>query len=288
MPGKYAATGTGDTCAGSSPSVDGMVDVAVIQFAPGQDKQENASTLRRLATEASGRGAQVVVAPEYAMFTAPRTDHRLVESAEGLDGTFVTALAETAAQLQIHLVAGVNELLPGDDHISNTLVALGPTGDIVATYRKLHLYDAFGYKESEVIRAGEIGTPETFAVDGLTFGMQTCYDLRFPEVTRRIVDAGTDVLLLPAQWVPGPLKEDHWSTLVRARAIENTIYVAAADQSARTGAGASMIVDPMGVTVAALGERVGTAIATVTAERITEVREKNPALALRRFTVTEI
>ncbi|REE72399.1 putative amidohydrolase [Rhodococcus wratislaviensis] len=265
-----------------------MVDVAVIQFAPGQDKQENLRTLRTLAAEAAGRGAKVVVAPEYAMFTAPRTDERIVESAEGLDGEFVGGLAATAKELGVHLVAGVNEQLPGDDRISNTLVALGPGGDIVATYRKLHLYDAFGYKESDVIRAGEIGVPETFAVDGLTFGMQTCYDLRFPEVTRRIVDAGADVLLLPAQWVPGPLKEDHWSTLVRARAIENTVYVAAADQSARTGAGNSMIVDPMGVTLASLGERVGTAVAAVSAERITEVREKNPALALRRFTVSEI
>ncbi|MFZ2178333.1 MAG: carbon-nitrogen hydrolase family protein [Rhodococcus sp. (in: high G+C Gram-positive bacteria)] len=265
-----------------------MVDVAVTQFAPGEDKRDNLLTIRALAIEAAARGAKVVVVPEYAMFTAPRTDHRIVESAESLDGEFVAGLADTAGELGVYLVAGVNEALPGDDHISNTLVALGPAGDIVATYRKLHLYDAFGYKESEVIRAGEVGTPETFSVGGLTFGMQTCYDLRFPEVTRRIVDAGADVLLLPAQWVPGPLKEDHWSTLIRARAIENTIYVAAADQSARTGAGGSMIVDPMGVVVASLGEQVGSVQAAVTRQRIDEVRKKNPALTLRRFTVAEI
>ena len=110
--------------------------------------------------------------------------------------------------------------------------------------------------------------------------------LRFPEVTRRIVDVGADILLLPAQWVPGPLKEDHWTTLVRARAIENTMYIAAADQSARGGAGASMIVDPMGVVMCSLGEQVGVAAATVSAARIAEVREKNPALALRRFSVS--
>ncbi|AOW94354.1 hydrolase [Rhodococcus sp. WMMA185] len=265
-----------------------MVDVAVMQFAPGQDKPENLRTLTTLVTEAAARGAKVAVAPEYAMFTAPRTDERIVESSESLDGEFVSGLRAIASKVGVHLVAGINEHLPGDDRISNTLVAFGPDGDLAATYRKLHLYDAFGYKESDVIRAGEIVAPETFEVDGLTFGLQTCYDLRFPEVTRRIVDAGADVLLLPAQWVPGPLKEDHWSTLVRARAIENTIYVVAADQSARTGAGASMIVDPMGVILASLGERVGTAVATVCAERIAEVREKNPALALRRFTVAEM
>jgi predicted amidohydrolase len=125
-------------------------------------------------------------------------------------------------------------------------------------------------------------------VDGVRFGLQTCYDVRFPEVTRRIVDAGADVLALPAEWVPGPLKEDHWRTLVRARAIENTIYVAAADQCAPTGAGNSMIVDPMGVVVAALGETAGIAAADVSPERVAAVREKNPALALRRFTTVPL
>ncbi|MFE3290330.1 carbon-nitrogen hydrolase family protein [Rhodococcus sp. NPDC059234] len=264
-----------------------MVEIAVAQFSAGQDKRENHLTLRNLAGEAAARGARVVVAPEYAMFAAPRIDERLIESAEPLDGPFVSGLLEIAAEFGVYLVAGVNEALADDERVSNTLVAASPHGAIAATYRKLHLYDAFGYRESDVIRAGAIEAPATFGVDGLTFGMQTCYDLRFPEVTRRIVDAGADVLALPAQWVPGPLKEDHWTTLVRARAIENTVYVAAADQSARTGSGNSMIVDPMGVVLASLGDQVGTARADASAERIAEVREKNPALALRRFAITE-
>lgn len=264
-----------------------MVEIAVAQFSAGTDKGENHLTVRNLVGEAAARGAQVVIAPEYAMYTAPRLDAGVVECAEPLDGPFVAGLLEIATEFGVHLVAGVVESLRGDDHVSNTLVAAAPDGTIAAVYRKLHLYDAFGYKESDVFRAGAITEPATFTVDGLTFGMQTCYDLRFPEVTRRIVDAGADVLAVPAQWVPGPLKEDHWTTLVRARAIENTVYVAAADQSARTGAGNSMIVDPMGVVLASLGDRVGTARADATAERLTEVREKNPALALRRFAVVE-
>ena len=135
------------------------------------------------------------------------------------------------------------------------------------------------------MRPGEIEAPETFEVDGLRFGMQTCYDLRFPEVTRRIVDAGAQVLLLPAEWVPGPLKEDHWTTLLRARAIENTIYVAAADQCAPTGAGNSMIVDPMGLVLTSLGEQTAVGMAQLSEERLHAVRLKNPALKLRRFTV---
>ncbi|OEU86507.1 hydrolase [Streptomyces abyssalis] len=263
-----------------------MGDIAVAQFAPGEDKSANLAALQDLAEEAAGRGARVVVAPEYAMYTAPAMDRRFVDSAEPLDGPYTTALRELAARLGIHLVAGINEQRDGST-IFNTLVAAGPDGVVTAVYRKLHLYDAFGFTESSIVHPGAVGDFGTFEADGLVFGMQTCYDLRFPEVTRRLVDAGADVVLVPAEWVPGPLKEDHFVTLLRARAIENTVYVAAADQCAPTGAGNSMIVDPMGVVVASLGERTGTAAATATRERISAVRKVNPALELRRFTVTE-
>lgn len=260
-----------------------MVQVAVAQFAPGEDKDGNLAAIRKLVDEAAGGGARVVVLPEFAMFTAPRMDERFLGSAEPVDGPFTRALAELARRHGVHVVAGMNERLDEPGRISNTLVAIGRGGDVAARYRKMHLYDAFGYKESALVRHGEITGPETFIVDGVRFGMQTCYDVRFPEVTRRIVDAGADVVALPAEWVPGPLKEDHWRTLVRARAIENTIYVAAAGQCAPTGAGNSMIVDPMGVIVASLGEGPGTAAGDVSPGRVAAVREKNPALSLRRF-----
>lgn len=264
-----------------------MVKVAVGQFTPGTDKTHNLAQIETLVGAAAAQDADVLVLPEYSSFTAPETDRRFVETAEPLDGTFVAAISGLSARHTMTIVAGLNEALPGDaDRMSNTLVAVGADGALVATYRKLHLYDAFGNRESDVVRAGDIETPETFAVAGFTFGLQTCYDLRFPEVTRRIVDAGADALLLPAQWFPGPLKEDHWITLLRARAIENTMYVAAAGQSAPTGSGQSVIVDPMGVVLAAAGEQaLSTASAVLSGKRIQEVRAKNPALQLRRFTV---
>jgi predicted amidohydrolase len=138
------------------------------------------------------------------------------------------------------------------------------------------------------VQAGPIEEPETFHVGGLTVGLQTCYDVRFPEVTRRLVDAGADLVLVPAEWVRGPLKEHHWRTLVTARAIENTIYVAAADHAPPIGIGNSMVVDPMGVEIAAIGEITDVAVAWVSAERIATVREVNPALALRRFGVVPL
>jgi len=133
--------------------------------------------------------------------------------------------------------------------------------------------------------AGTLDAPETFEWGGFTVGLQTCYDVRFPEVTRRIVDAGADVVLIPAEWVRGPLKEHHWRTLVTARAIENTIYVAAADQAPPVGAGNSMVVDPMGVEIATIGESTDVAVAWLSAERVAQTREINPALQLRRFVV---
>ncbi|MBV2367103.1 carbon-nitrogen hydrolase family protein [Streptomonospora nanhaiensis] len=263
-----------------------MVNVAVAQFAPGEDKPANLAAAGRLVAEAADQGARVVLLPEYAMFTAPRTDERFVAAAEPLDGAFVAGLARLASASRAVVVAGVVESAPGGERFRNTLVAVAPGGEVVALYRKLHLYDAFGVTESDVVEPGAIEEPRTFTVDGLTFGLQTCFDLRFPEVTRRIADAGAQVLLLAAEWVPGPLKEDHWTTLVRARAIENTMYVAAAGQNAPTGSGNSMIVDPMGVRLAALGEQTGIAVAHISDERLTEVRTKNPTLALRRFSVT--
>ncbi|MEV4598052.1 carbon-nitrogen hydrolase family protein [Amycolatopsis sp. NPDC049253] len=262
-----------------------MVLVAVAQFAPTDDKPGNLAQVTRLAGEAAGRGAEVVVLPEYSMFTVPAMDERFVASAERLDGAFATGLREVAARRGITVVAGMNEAGPEGGRIFNTLVVAGPDGELAARYRKLHLYDAFGFRESDFVRAGDITEPATFKAAGLTFGLQTCYDLRFPEVTRRLADAGAQIVALPAEWVPGPLKEHHWTTLVKARAIENTVYVAAADQIAPMGSGSSLVVDPMGVVAASLGEAPGVAVAEISAGRVDQVRATNPALALRRFAV---
>jgi deaminated glutathione amidase len=263
------------------------VKVAVAQFAPGEDKSANLDTIRAMVATARSAGSDLVVFPEYSMFSVPTMDERFVASAEPIDGPFVSELRSLAAGQSIAIVCGINETTDAATHIHNTLLAIGDDGHLAASYRKLHLYDAFGYTESTLVRPGAIEPPQTFSVGGFTFGMQTCYDLRFPEVTRRLVDAGADAVVMPAEWVPGPLKEDHWTTLLRARAIENTVYVAAADQCGPCGAGNSMIVDPMGVVLASLGEEAGVASASLDAERISRVRQKNPAVALRRFSVVE-
>ncbi|MHC5797038.1 carbon-nitrogen hydrolase family protein [Lacisediminihabitans sp. FW035] len=262
------------------------VAIAVAQFAPGEDKAANLEHLRDLATTAASRGAKLVVFPEYSSHFSAELGAHSVAAAETLDGPFVAGLEAIAKVLDIHIVAGMLELSDeDDDRFFNTIVALDPHGTLVAKYRKVHLYDAFGQKESDWVVPAPIEEPETFELGDLRVGLQTCYDIRFPEVTRRLVDAGADVVVLPSEWVRGPLKEQHWRTLVTARAIENTVYVAAADHAPPIGAGNSMIVDPMGVELATIGEETAVAVAWISSERIATVRHVNPALALRRFEV---
>ncbi|WP_150308322.1 carbon-nitrogen hydrolase family protein [Planctomonas psychrotolerans] len=259
--------------------------VAVAQFAPGDDTAANLRSMTALAAVAAERGASIVVFPEYSSYFANELGENYVSAAESLDGPFVSALGDMARELLIHVVAGMVERTDEIGRVSNTLVAVDPSGALVVRYRKQHLYDAFGQRESDWILAGEVTQPETFDVNGMRVGLQTCYDIRFPEVSRRLVDEGADLILVPAEWVRGPLKEQHWRTLVTARALENTVYVAAADHAPPVGVGNSMIVDPMGVEMATIGEATDVAVAWVSAERIDAVRRINPALELRRFRV---
>lgn len=262
--------------------------IAVAQFAPGADGEANLAEITRLAELAVGRGARLVIFPEYSSYFTPEPGWDWQAAAEPVGGRFTEHLAKLATRLDVHLVAGLIERLDGDERrVGNTVVAVAPGDGVVARYRKLHLYDAFGQRESEWVAPGDIAEPEVFEAGGIRFGLQTCYDARFPEVTRRIVDAGADVVCMPAEWVRGPLKEAHWRVLTTARALENTMYVAAADHAPPVGAGNSMIVDPMGVEVATIGEATDVAVAWVSRDRIEAVRRLNPALALRRFEVTE-
>jgi predicted amidohydrolase len=261
------------------------VGVAVAQFAPGEDRVHNRDVVAGLIAVAAGRGARLVVLPEYSSYFTDPLGPSFARNAEPLDGEFVGAVARACREHGVTVVAGLVERTGERHRFANTLVAVDPAGDVVATYRKQHLYDAFGARESEWVVAGGLEAPQLFEVDGLRVGLQTCYDLRFPEVSRRLADAGAELVAVPAEWVRGPLKEHHWTTLLTARAIENTFYVAAADQVPPLAIGRSAIVDPMGVTVAALGETTGIAVGEVSRDRVREVRERNPALRLRRYRV---
>ena len=148
--------------------------------------------------------------------------------------------------------------------------------------RKLHLYDAFSMQESVNVVPGD-EVPPLLEVDGLRFGMMTCYDLRFPELARRLAVDGADALLVPAAWVKGPLKEHHWEVLATARALDNTCYVVAVGECGPRNIGASMVVDPLGVAIARAAEQDALLYAELDPRRLAQARQALPVLANRRF-----
>ena len=258
------------------------VTAAVAQFAASPDKPANRKFAVEAIASAADSGAELVILPENSMYADPKNG---TTDAEPLDGEFATTIAQAAHANRVTVIAGMTERITGDTRPANTLIAVDPAGELLGVYRKVHLYDAFGYRESDRITPAEIAAPVTFDLGGLRFAMMTCYDLRFPEMARSLLDAGATAIALPAAWLVGPAKEDHWQTLVRARAIENTCYVLAAGQTGPAYSAQSLIADPMGTVLASAGEAPGHAIATLTADRIESVRTTNPSLANRRFRV---
>jgi predicted amidohydrolase len=217
-------------------------------------------------------------------FGAP--DLPLAPVAEPLDGAFVTGLQEAARTHGVTVVAGMFEPVEQDpSRAYNTVVALGPDGTLLGGYRKQHLFDALGWMESKRLEPGSPHDRLVFTVGDFSVGVLTCYDLRFPELARALADDGATLLAVPSAWVAGPLKEDQWSTLVRARAIENVLYVAAADQPAPTYAGRAMVVDPFGVVISSLGESAGETTADLEVARVESCRAKMPSLSHRRWSV---
>ena len=255
--------------------------VAVLQLASGLDSATSralvADRLRGLAP-----GPDLVVLPEAAMHVFGDPGHDLAAAAETLDGPFVSMLAEQARRLATTIVAGMFEIGPAGGLPFNTLVVVGPDGAVGTTYRKVHLYVSFGYRESDRLSPGDLGTT-LVEVAGLRLGLMTCYDLRFPEMARALVDAGADALVVPAAWVAGEHKLHHWRTLLTARAVENTVFVVAAAQGGDRYTGHSMLLDPLGLTLAEADDDDATLVVDLDPARVTAVREVNPSLANRRM-----
>ncbi|MER7129226.1 carbon-nitrogen hydrolase family protein [Streptosporangium saharense] len=264
-----------------------MTRIALCQIPVSEDPVANLSRAREALRAAAEDGAELAVLPEA---TLTRYGRRITGLAEPLDGPFVTGLAETAKETGLAVVAGVFETgEPGQGRVHNTAVALDGTGTLVAAYRKIHLFDSFGAKESELVVPGE--EPVVVELAGLRVGLVTCYDIRFPELFRALVDRGADLFAVIAAWGSGPMKEEHWATLVRARAIENTTWVAAVGQAPNPeaadgfGIGRSMLVDPMGVVHTDLGPTPAVRTCVLDPQITIATRNALPCLEHRRLQV---
>ena len=261
---------------------------AAVQLSSTPDRDRNLEAADRLTREAAARGAQLVVLPEK--WPVLGTPEQTAAGAEPLDGPALSWARATARELGIDLVAGsVAERREGRERVSNTSVHVAPDGEIRATYRKIHMFDVevggVDYRESAHSEAAdEIVVSET--ANGIKLGLTICYDLRFPELYRILALRGARIVTVPSNFtrITG---EAHWEVLLRARAIENQVFVIAPGQGRRPGPegdshGNSMIVDPWGEVLARAptgGEHV--IAADLDLARQDEVREKLPSLANR-------
>jgi deaminated glutathione amidase len=260
---------------------------AVAQLNSTDQYERNLEVAERLVRRAAGDGADLVVLPEKWTVLGPPEAIRA--SAEPLDGPALSAASGWARELGIFLVAGsVPEVVPDQEKLANTSVMFGPGGERLAVYRKIHMFDVevadVSYRESEIEEAGDqISVGEA---DGTKVGLTICYDLRFPELYRILALRGARVITVPSAFTERTGR-DHWEVLIRARAIEDQLFIVAAGQIGSApphyrSYGRSMIVDPWGVVLAQAPDTECFVSAHLDFAAQDDVRERLPSLRHRR------
>jgi len=258
---------------------------AMGQFAVSSEWQENIVTCRDLMQRARAGGADLLVLPEAVLMQDRDHPDRILQAAQPLDGPFVSALLAESAENSLTTIMSVH-VPAAAGKTQNMLIALR-SGRVIARYAKLHLYDAFAMQESQRVTPGS-SIPPLIEVAGMKVGLMTCYDIRFPELARRLALDGADVLVLPAAWVRGPQKERHWALLTATRALENTCYLVATGECGPRNIGNSMTIDPLGVTIAQAAESAALIFADLERERLAYARRILPVLENRRFATPQL
>ncbi|HWP09759.1 MAG TPA: carbon-nitrogen hydrolase family protein [Polyangiaceae bacterium] len=266
--------------------------VAAVQLSSQADVAENLRTVSRVVKEAAARGASLVLLPEnFAFMGDEQTRATHAETLGDATAPIQSALAALAREHRIHLVAGgMPERSDDAARPFNTALAFEPSGALVASYRKIHLFDVeladgSSYKESRGNTPGE--RPVVLDAAGFRLGLSICYDLRFPELYRELTREGAEVLLVPAAFTLHTGK-DHWHVLLRARAIEAQCYVVAAAQwgkhpLGRVTYGHALVADPWGTVVAEASDGPGFALADLVSTRLDDVRQSLPSLKHQRL-----
>jgi deaminated glutathione amidase len=265
------------------------VKAAAVQLNSGAGVEANIAAADRHVRAAAVEGATLIVLPEK--WTVMGGPGELRAGAQALDGSAIVWAREIARELGVDLVAGsIAERVQGREKLSNASVHVGPDGEIKAVYRKLHMFDVEiegkRYHESDTDEPGEEIVLSELG-EGTKLGLSICYDLRFPELFRVLALRHARIVALPAAFT-APTTRDHWETLVRARAIENQVFVVAANQvGAHPGGhhsgGHSLIVDPWGTILARMdGEMPGHIVAELDLDHQDDIRGRMPLLAHRR------
>lgn len=276
-----------------------MVKVSIVQMKSSLDKEENLLYSLEQIKESAKHSAKVICFPEFQMSFSPSTQssEELYSLSESLDGNFVSQLKKSARENDIFVVSSIYEransklknnrqnqkkfLDRNSYRVFDTVVLINNQGRLISQYRKLHLYDALGFKESDKLLAGSQLFKPVASPLGKT-GTLICYDLRFPELSRILTLKGSVSLIAPSAWVQGTMKEDHWLIMCKARAIENGVYLIAPNQIGNIFCGRSLVVDPFGVVVLDMGNKEGFDIVDIDLDRINLIRKSLPLLKNRR------
>ncbi len=264
--------------------------IAALQMVSTPDVGSNLATAGRLVAQAAAAGARLIALPEYFCLMGRNDRDKLAVAEADGDGPIQAFLADAARSHGVWLVGGTLPLRTADPgRVRNSCGVWGPDGQRVARYDKIHLFAYDNgreqYDEGRVLEAGD--APAAFDADGLRVGLSVCYDLRFPELYRRLMQPPCDLIVAPSAFTY-TTGQAHWELLLRARAVENQCYMLAPAQGGRHDNGRrtwgrSMVVDPWGEVLACQAEGEAVVAATLEASRLSAVREQLPALAHRRL-----
>lgn len=264
--------------------------VALVQMRSSENKEENLKASVDFISRAADRKASLICFPEFQMAFSPlkQSPKDLANNvAEYIDGgNFVSTLCRSAKRNKIGVIATVYERNKNKNEfkVYDTAVIINSKGQITSVYRKLHLYNALGFRESDkLIQGNVIEKPVSTSVGNI--GLMICYDIRFPEMSRILTVNGADILVVPSAWVYGIMKEDHWRTMIMARAIENGSYIIAPDQVGNIFSGRSMVADPFGTVLLDMGDKQGMDVVEIDKSRVMKVRESLPLLKNRRLDI---
>lgn len=262
---------------------------AVVQMKSSVNKEQNLAYSLNLINEAVKNKAQLICFPEFQMAYSPpeQKPEELHKIAEKIDGNFISTLSSSAKRNKINVIATLYEFIDTNKQnhkVFDTAVIINELGKLESVYRKVHLYDALGFKESKKLIAGSIIERPTRTSVG-NIGLLICYDMRFPEISRILTVNGARILISPSAWVAGFMKQEHWEIMLKARAIENGVYVIAPNQLGNIYCGHSMVIDPFGTTLVDMGNREGMEIMDIDNSRINTIRRRLPLLKNRRTDV---
>ena len=263
--------------------------LALVQMQSSSDKNTNLSASIDYIKRAAKKSANLICFPEFQMAYSPatQTPRDLFDLAEDIKGNFITTLRKSAKEHNIATVATMYERVQSkrlNFRVSDTAAFISSNGLVKSVYRKLHLYDALGFKESiKLVSGNRIERPVKTSFGN--FGLMICYDVRFPEMSRILTLMGAAILVMPSAWVSGIMKEEHWQIMTKSRAIENGVFIVAPNQIGNIYSGRSTVIDPFGAALIDMGTEEGLAIIEIDTSMIIRIRKALPLISNRRIDV---